>query len=174
MAVMTRSVAAFSWIDPQTGLPEVDTGGHPGATTTRGTILGEIAYRFSNFLEAEIETDDETGRMTRANFTNDSDMYRSPSYMRIPSAPVGNIGRSCQLTDNRAIFRQIVGCRTISPETIGTGAGGIIGGGGALAVGAFVLGTGGWSHSALVGSYLEVGPVERQRSGLLHSHRYGV
>lgn len=129
MTKIVRSVASLSWIDPQTGLPKVDEGGHPGNITTRSIILGEVAYRFSNFLEAEIEVNDEGTRITRAGFTPASCMCRSPSLFGHQSAPVGQIGRSSNIQGNTAVFRQVVGCRTESPETIGSGVGTVVGAG---------------------------------------------
>ncbi len=149
MARITRGCAALSWIDPATGLPETDDGGHPGATITRSTILGERVYRFANFLEAWIETDPDTNAIVDSGITTASGMYRSPSFLRIPSAQVGKIGRINAGSSNVATFRQIVGCRTVSPETAGTGGGVVIGGGGAVLLGIYVIGTGGWGLLAL-------------------------
>ena len=147
MTTIIRSTGAMSWIDPQTGLPEVDANGHPGITTTRAVIVGERAYRFSNFLEIQMEVED--GSISSASFTEASGMYRSPSFARIASAPVGQIGRAVNMAPNATTFRQVVGCRTVSPETIGTAGGAAVGGLGGLALGVFVLGTGGWGLLAL-------------------------
>ncbi len=157
MPVITRSIASMSWIDPKTGLPEVDAGGNPGSTTTRAVIVGEAAYRFSNFLEAEIDIDKDGKAITGSRFTAASGMYRSPSFMRIPSAPVGKIGRVIDADATAVTFRQIVGCRTVSPETIGTVGGALAGIGGGVAIGVFVVGTGGWGLLALGAGGLLVG-----------------
>lgn len=55
-------------------------------------------------------------------------MYRSPSFLKIPSAPVGNIGQYSLSMGSAAVFRQLVGCRTVSPEKIGSFVGGLLGG----------------------------------------------
>ncbi len=138
----------MSWIDPQTGLPEVDDGGHPGSTTTRSVIVGEVVYRFSNFLEAKIILNDDRSRITGTEFTSASGMYRSPSYLGTESAPIGSIGRQKTVLRNgtQARFRQVVGCRTVAPEVIGrrTGlvGGAIAGAWGGAAAGAAVAGVG--------------------------------
>jgi hypothetical protein len=157
MDTITRSATAFSWIDPQTGLPEVARNGHPGATTTRAIVLGERAYRFCNFIEIEIDI--ENGQIASTRFTVASGMYRSPSFAHIPSAMVGKIGRTSSIATNAVTVKQIVGCRTVSPETAGTVGGGGVGLGGALLVGAYVLGTGGWGLVALGAGGLLFGGV---------------
>jgi hypothetical protein len=139
----TAGIATFSWIDPKTGLPEVDKKGEPPAKIKRSDIMAGLLYRFSNFLEGEI-TVGPTGSIVRAAFTKDSDMYRGPSFAGLNSAPVGNIGRTVTTTTQAATFRQLVGCRTESPEKIGAGAGAVVGGG----VGVYA----GIKAGALVGS----------------------
>lgn len=149
MPQITHSCAALSWIDPKTGLPEVDEGGHPGQSVTRSKILGEKAYRFSNFLEAWIETDESGKKIVGSGIGSDSGMYRSPSFAGCSSVPIGKIGRYERVEGDVAIFRQVVGCRTASPEKIGTGGGAVVGLGGSVAIGIWVIGTGGWGLVAL-------------------------
>ena len=156
MPEIIRSCAALSWIDPQTGLPEVDKKGHPGADIGRDVIVGEAAYRFSNFLEAAITVDDD-GRITDARFTPASGMYRSPSFAGISSDPVGKIGRSKRVDGRQAVFRQIVGCRTASPEKIGSGGGagvGVLGGAYAGAKAGAFLGPKGAVAGAVLGGII--------------------
>jgi hypothetical protein len=124
--VFTHSIATMSWIDPRTGLPEVDDGSDPGATSTRAVVVGRKAYRFSNLLEAWVRVAD--GVIIGHGFTSTSDMYRSPSFLRIPSQPIG-IVRKIELIANGVRFRQLVGCRTQSPEVIGRGVGAGVGAG---------------------------------------------
>jgi hypothetical protein len=114
MDTIIRSTGSMSWIDPKTGLLETDKAGHPGETTTKSVFLGEKAYRFCNFLEVKLDVDDNA--IVSADFTSKSGMYRSPSYAKLASAPVGKIGRSKnQIASNWITFRQVVGCRTVSP-----------------------------------------------------------
>ena len=124
--VIKRAIATLSWIDPRTGLPEVDKMGEPGANINRALIVGQSAYRFSNFLNVTVTSAD--GWIIDRRIEADSGMYRSPSFLRIQSAPVGNIGQYSLSMGSAAVFRQLVGCRTVSPETIGGTVGGIIGG----------------------------------------------
>ncbi len=119
--------SSFSWIDPKTGLPEVDKAGAPPASLGVSTILGRAGYRFSNFLEAVLDIDDRIG-ITRAEFSDKAGMYRSPSFLKLPSAEVGHIGRTvCSRSYDAVTFRQVVGCRTESPEIIGSGLGSMAG-----------------------------------------------
>ncbi len=112
-------IATISWIDPQTGLPEVDSGGSPGPFISRATITAEEGYRFSHFLEAWVTVDSTAGLITGGGFTPASGMYRAPSFLGTPSSPVGTIGRKRTFTRTSATFRQLVGCRTEAPEIIG-------------------------------------------------------
>lgn len=43
MTVIKRAIATMSWIDPRTGLPEVDKSGEPGAFIKRVLITGRAA-----------------------------------------------------------------------------------------------------------------------------------
>lgn len=126
------SAASFSWIDPKTGLPEVDKGGDPGDGIHRDEVFAGAKYRFANYLEAVVDIDDKLG-IVKAVAGEASGMYRGPSFLRLDSAPVGRIGRSVSYTRQQARFRQLVGCRTESPERIGAGAGAVIGAGAAVA-----------------------------------------
>jgi hypothetical protein len=124
--VIKRAIATLSWIDPRTGLPEVDQLGEPGPWINRALITGRSGYRFSNFLNVTATATD--GRIIARRIEPDSGMYRSPSFLKIPSAPVGKIGQYSISLGSAAVFRQLVGCRTVSPETIGSTVGGIFGG----------------------------------------------
>ena len=124
--MIKRAIATLSWIDPRTGLPEVDKAGEPGAKINRALITGRSAYRFSSFLNVTVTSID--GLIISRRIEADSGMYRSPSFLGIQSDPVGNIGQYSLSMGSAAVFRQLVGCRTVSPETIGGTVGGIIGG----------------------------------------------
>jgi hypothetical protein len=129
MSRITRGIATLSWIDPATGLPEVDSAGDPGSIVSYGRIIAEAGYRFSHLLEAWLEVDTTAGAIIGGNFAAASGIYRAPSYLGLASAPVGNIGRTINRTNPKAVtFRQLVGCRTESPEKIGRGAGAAGGG----------------------------------------------
>ncbi len=145
MEAFVRSAATTSWIDERLfgpTLPEVDWGSETtytdGRSVGRGLIVGQEAYRFANFLEATIHV--HGNRIISSDFTEPSDMYRSPSFFDIESEPFA-VRRSINIGRNAVTFTQLVGCRTRSPEVIaevigagagaGTGAGlGLIGGGG--------------------------------------------
>ena len=124
--------ASLSWIDPKTGLPEVDKGGDPGSSIHRDEIFTGAKFRFANYLEAVVDIDDKLGIVNAVAGTA-SAMYRGPSFLRLESAPVGSIGRSVSFTRQQARFRQLVGCRTESPERIGAGAGAVVGAGAGVA-----------------------------------------
>ncbi len=129
---LIASAASFSWIHPKTGLPEVDKGGEPGNSIGRDEVLAGEKYRFSNYLEAVVDIDDKLG-ITKAVFADKSGMYRGPSFLRLNSAPVGKTGRSVSVTRQAATYRQLVGCRTESPEKIGSGVGALVGAGAGVA-----------------------------------------
>ncbi|PTR08964.1 hypothetical protein C8R32_10443 [Nitrosospira sp. Nsp5] len=134
MAKLTRSIASLSWIDPITGLPEVDENGEPGYSLTRENIAAGRIYRFANFLEAEVELD--KGALRNPRFTSESGMYRGPSFGKLASAPVGKVGKRIIVLSQSILFRQIVGCRTESPEKIGSVGGAAVGVGAGAWVGA--------------------------------------
>jgi hypothetical protein len=120
-----RSIASFSWIDPRTGLKEVDPR-DPGAWTSRPWIRSTLGYRFANFLEAFITVDKSTGYVVGHGFTPASGIYRNLSFAGIPSAfwlPI----RSVRLGSDPVVFTQIVGAQTKSAEGIGGALGGPIG-----------------------------------------------
>src|SRR5262245_61928732 len=120
-----RSIASFSWIDPRTGLPEVDPR-DPGAWTSRRLIRSTLGYRFANFLEAFITVDESTGYVVGHGFTPASGIYRGLSFAGLPSAFWPAI-RSVRLGSDPVVFTQIVGAQTKSAEGIGGAFGGPIG-----------------------------------------------
>jgi hypothetical protein len=122
--LITRSVATMSWIDPRTGLPEVDKRGDPGEQVPRDTILGQLAYRFANFLEAFLRVDKD-GKVLKYGFTEASGMYRNLSFLKIPSEPFDIIRNKPISAGSSVCFSQLVGCRTQSPEIIAESVGSI-------------------------------------------------
>ena len=129
-----RSIASMSWISPSTGLREVDDAGDPGDHPWRRTIVGEKVYRFANFLEAFI-TVSESGEVVGHGFTQASGMYRNLSYLKMPSYPF-DVNRDPKIGTEPVRFRQLVGCKTRTPETIGIIAGAAVGGRIGVGVGA--------------------------------------
>lgn len=166
---LVAGMASFSWINPITGLPEVDKGGEPGQSIGIAEVFAGKKYRFSNYLEAVVDVDDRNG-ITKATFGLQSGMYRGPSFLGLDSAPVGSIGRSVSFIRQEAVYRQIVGCRTESPEKIGAGGGAVVGAaaGGALAgvwlgpvgmfIGAVALGTVGYFSGREVAEFASAFP----------------
>ena len=123
LTTIVHSVASLSWIDPRLydakSLPEVDRGGDPGQIMTRDRILGKTAYRFANFLEAYVVVNTKK-EVEKYGFTSDSGMYMSPSYRAIEPEAFAEKTERFLLDNNRGVrFVQTVGCKTISPETIG-------------------------------------------------------
>ena len=112
-----RSAATVSWIDPATGLPEVDRS-PPGASTTREFLTGSSGFRFVNFMEIWGNYDTERNTIVGHGFTDPSGIYTSPSFGGVPSERFVPI-RSARIGQEPIIFRQIVGARTRSPEVIG-------------------------------------------------------
>ena len=154
--VITRSTATMSWIDPRAHLPIGDEGGDPGPTSTRGVIIGQRAYRFSNLLEAFVQVRD--GVIIDHGFTSASHMYRSPSFLRIPSVDIGRIQKK-ELVADHVRFSQLVCCGTESPQVIGTVVGahvGFIEGGLVGPVGAVV---GGLVGHKVAGHWLGFPPI---------------
>jgi hypothetical protein len=112
----THSVASLSWINPKTGLPEVDP--RDPDSQSRSSIVSTIGYRFANFLEAFITVDDDSGYIVGHGFTKASGIYRGLSYARLPTAfwlPI----QSVRLGQEPVVFTQIVGAQTKSPELLG-------------------------------------------------------
>ena len=119
MQTYTFAIATLSWIDPRTGLPEVDEGGDPGDSIFRTSILANKGYRFANFLEASISTvNASTGPIPMGNvgYTRDCGIYRAPSFLDFPSYTYPIKLFTPAYTDEGVEFRQIVGARTQSAE----------------------------------------------------------
>ena len=116
----TYSVATFSWIDPRTHLPEVDEGDRADVID-RSSILANQGYRFANFLEATVSvTTANTGPVVlignQVGYTKDCGIYRSPSFLGIPSYAYPIKLFEPVYIEGGVEFRQIVGARTQSAE----------------------------------------------------------
>ena len=77
MARILFSAATCSWIDPATGLPEVDESPITQPSKQRSFFVGNSGYRFCNFMEAWIETSPDGRSILSSGFTADSRMYRA-------------------------------------------------------------------------------------------------
>jgi hypothetical protein len=113
--IITRSIATLSWIDPITKLPEVDKLGDPGDSVSRYDIIGRDGYRFANFLEVWIKV--WNGVILDHGVTDASGIYRTPSYLKIPSEEFPT-HRRVDADSWRVKYAQLVGARTQSPEVI--------------------------------------------------------
>jgi hypothetical protein len=121
----THSTATMSWIDPRLfnrdTLPEVDWGADPGQRVARSTILGQTHYRFANYQEAYILVD-ERKNLVQSDFTSISGLYANHSFRGFPVQRFDVVKTKTlvrQEGDLAARFVQIVGAKTVSPETIG-------------------------------------------------------
>ncbi len=138
LQVYTYSIAALSWIDPRTGLPEVDAG-DPGDGILRAAILANRGYRFANFLEATVSImPTGIGPMQavfgHTGYTADCGIYRALSFAGIPSYAYPIKLFDPVTVDGGVEFRQIVGARTQSAEVLAAKAPGPFGAvGGAIA-----------------------------------------
>jgi hypothetical protein len=126
----TSSAATASWIDAATGLPEVDKN-PPSEKVSDSFLTGSLGFRFVNFMEVWVDFNTELNSITGHGFTPRSGIYRAPSFAHIPSTMFNSI-RDVKVGKEPITFSQIVGCRTKSPETIGTIVGGVVGGAYAL------------------------------------------
>ena len=122
-----RSAATVSWIDPATGLPEVDEVKPTGMTATRMFLTGDAGFRFCNFIDVWANYDTVAKRITGQGFTPASKLYKAPSFAKIPSH-VFPQKQDVKLGSEPITFTQIVGARTESPEVIGGTVGGLVGG----------------------------------------------
>jgi hypothetical protein len=123
---ITVAAASCSWIDPNTGLPEVDVNRVTFDTVTRAFLTGNSGYRFCNFMEVSVFADFLQGRVVSKAFTTASGMYRGPSFAHLPSHAFP--AQQDVFDEADAVrFTQLVGARTVSPEVVGTG-GGVVGG----------------------------------------------
>lgn len=123
----TRSAATVSWIDPATGLPEVDNIRPIDPTTTRAFLTGDSGYRFCNFIDIWADYDTVGRSIIGHGFTAASKLYRAPSFAHIPSH-VFPVRQNIEVGREPITFTQIVGARTESPEVIGGAVGGVVGG----------------------------------------------
>ena len=123
---ITYAAASWSWIDPATGLPEVDVNRVTWDSGERSFFAGNSGYRFCNFMEVSVQADFSTRLVASRLFTPDSKMYRGPSFARIPSHAF-SIQQEVFNEPNAVRFTQVVGARTVSPEVIGGLVGGVAG-----------------------------------------------
>ncbi|MGL6208502.1 MAG: hypothetical protein ACRC14_01575, partial [Paracoccaceae bacterium] len=137
------SAATCSWIDPVTGLPEVDTAPITHLDKPRGFLTGDRGFRFSNFIETWVDFSTVPGGLTQKGFTSASGLYRGPSFAHIPSHAF-DVMRETFEEGDCVRFTQTVGARTASPEVIG----GTVG----LVVGGLLLGVVGVIGGAIVGT----------------------
>ena len=119
----TFSIAALSWIDPRTGLPEVDQG-DPGDAILAEAILANTGYRFANFLEATISVVSTSKSpmpiaigFSHIGYTEDCGIYRSPSFLGIPSYAYPIKLFDPVTVDGGIEFRQIVAAGRKSPRS---------------------------------------------------------
>ena len=117
---LTDSVCSLSWIDKRTGLPEQDGAGPPSIIHGHQVAREDDAlpFRFLNLLEATISVDgSRPPRIVSSNWTYESKIYQNPSYGKIKSEAFPT-KQSIVPSPDRAVFRQTVGARTVSPEVI--------------------------------------------------------
>jgi hypothetical protein len=125
-AKFSYSIAGVSWIDAKTELPEVDQISYTYLKTSRERLTANSGYRFCNFMDIYIVVAP-NNRIIDSGFSNESRIYRGPSYKGIASHSFDT--KQSKVDGGAAItFRQIAGARTVSPETIGAVAGAFIGG----------------------------------------------
>jgi hypothetical protein len=136
MTRITGSATSISWIDPASpaGARVPDT--PPPASITEGFATGSTGFRFSNYLNAWVDTEDSV-HLTGADFAANAGLYRGPSFAGVPSYPYP-VQRNRSPFNEGGVegmeFEQTVGARTISPGVIGGGVGGLAGiGAGAFA-----------------------------------------
>lgn len=147
------SAATCSWIDPATGLPEVDESPITQPSKQRSFFVGNNGYRFCNFMEVWIELSPNGRSISASGFTAASRMYRGPSYANIPSHAF-DASRQTFAEADAVRFTQIVGARTVSPEVIGAAGGGIVGGALGGAVGGGLIGSGFFGLGAIPGAII--------------------
>lgn len=112
----TYSVAALSWIDPRSGLPEYDRFGNPGKEIELDFILRANRFRFANLLKAFVDVN-AAGKITGYGFGLASKIYSNLSYLKTKPVIYKPI-RTVNPTATKVTFTQAVGCRTKAPEKI--------------------------------------------------------
>jgi hypothetical protein len=123
---ITFAAATCSWIDRATGLPEVDVNSIISESLSRSFFVGNVGYRFCNFMEVQAQVDVGRQRILSRGFTPSSRMYRAPSFAFLPSHAFSSTQDIFEESD-AVRFTQVVGARTVSPEVLGAG-GGILAG----------------------------------------------
>lgn len=120
---IVHSVGSMSWINPSlyhpTDLPEVDRN-PPGASLQKQAFFARSGYRFANFLEGYVVVN-ARGEISEYGYTDLSDLYYGASFRGIMPTPYAPNRRPASLAGDRksVVFVQTVGCKTVSPETIG-------------------------------------------------------
>jgi hypothetical protein len=146
MTRVAASTASVSWIDPSSPAGAHVPDSAPPATATEAFLTGNTGFRFSNYLNAWVDTPDGV-HLTGNDFAANAGLYRGPSYLGIPSHayPVQRARNAFNEGGIDGIeFEQTTGARTISPGVIGGAVGGTVG----LAAG----GLGGAKVGALIGA----------------------
>jgi hypothetical protein len=154
MAVTTyqRSAATVSWIDPATGLPEVDHNKPNDPVKSRAFLTTDVGFRFCNFIEVWVNYDTVRRTITGHGFSSASGIYKAPSYAKIPSQ-VYSIQRNVKVGTEPITFTQTLGAKTQSPEVLGAG-GGLVGGAIAGGIAGSFVGGVGAIPGAIVGGLL--------------------
>ena len=126
---LTDSICSLSWINQKTGLPEHDGDGPsdilPGVSLTYENDL--LPFRFLNLLEATVSVSGSPPRILSGSFTQGSSIYKNPSFAGIKSEAFETQQSKTKLAD-KMVFKQTVGARTVSAETIGEDAGLVLSG----------------------------------------------
>ena len=153
MAILLRTFAAAScsWINPATGLPENDS---PivAASLSRAFLTGTQGFRFCNFVEAWVKVDDVRRTIVDRGFGNSSRIYRSPSFLKVPSHEFRTL--QDMGNDQKGVrFTQIAGARTVTAEVVGTSVGAGVGGAVAGPLGAVAGGVIGEAAAHQVGNF---------------------
>ena len=76
--IFSSSVAAVSFIDAKTDLPEVDEVSYTYGGSIRASLMGNYGYRFCNFMDIYIEID-QNSKIQGSGFYPESAVSRMPS-----------------------------------------------------------------------------------------------
>jgi hypothetical protein len=123
--IYTFSAATLSWIDPRTGLPEVDDKGQPASSLSFDGVTREENCRFSHLLSCSIVVSN--GKIVERYAADESNIYLRPSFLGTTPQRYEVRRDFTSWNAQQATFVQTVGCRTQAPEVIG-GTGGEIAG----------------------------------------------
>lgn len=127
-AKLEGSVTSVSWIDPSSPAGSHLADPAPPKTINEAFATGNSGFRFSNHLNAWVDSPDAI-HVAKSGFHGNSGLYTGPSFKGIPSQKY-HTQRSATPTNEGSVegveFEQVTGARTVSAGVLGGAVGSVV------------------------------------------------